>query len=92
MIKVLYVDDEPDLLTLGRIFLEREGDFTVTTAPGAAEAIDLLKDHSFDVIISDYQMPKMDGITFLKELKAEGIRLRSSSSPGEAGKKWSSRR
>lgn len=38
MISVLYVDDEPDLLKIGKLFLERSGDFTVTTVSGATEA------------------------------------------------------
>ena len=71
-IQVLYVDDETDLLTIGKLFLERLGNFSVTTTPGAVEAISILKSRSFDAIISDYQMPKMDGITFLKHLKSEG--------------------
>ncbi|MDD1729495.1 MAG: PAS domain S-box protein, partial [Methanospirillum sp.] len=71
-IHALYVDDEEDLLTLGKVFLERLGDFTVTTVPGAARAIELLSNHSFDVIISDYQMPKMDGIEFLKTVRSSG--------------------
>lgn len=72
IIHVLYVDDDPDLLKLGEIFLERSGNMTVTTARGAHEAIPLLRDQTFDVIISDYQMPQMDGIAFLKHLKHEG--------------------
>lgn len=71
-INTLYVDDEPDLLKLGKIFLERSGEFNVTTVIGAYEAIDLIKGQLFDVIVSDYQMPKMDGIAFLKYLKTEG--------------------
>ncbi|PKL60063.1 MAG: hypothetical protein CVV33_04620, partial [Methanomicrobiales archaeon HGW-Methanomicrobiales-4] len=71
-IRVLYVDDEINLLDLGKLFLERLGDFTVTTASGAAEVIDILKSDSHDVIISDYQMPVMDGIALLKHLKSHG--------------------
>ncbi|HWQ67209.1 MAG TPA: PAS domain S-box protein [Methanospirillum sp.] len=71
-VHILYVDDEPDLLTTGKLFLERLGDFHVTPSSSASEAIAFLKEHSFDVIISDYQMPHMDGIAFLKHLKAEG--------------------
>ena len=67
-IHALYVDDDPMLLKLGQIYLEKIGDFTVTTAPGAVEAIRLLTDESFDVIISDYEMPKMDGMEFLNLL------------------------
>lgn len=72
MISVLYVDDEPALLNIGALYLERLGDYSVTTTPGAAEAIDLLQQQNFDVIVSDFQMPLMDGISFLKYLKSEG--------------------
>ncbi len=72
-IHALYVDDEANLLEIGKLYLERTGDFSVTTAPGSIEAIELLKEQSFDVIISDYQMPVMDGIEFLRHLKSEGI-------------------
>ena len=72
MISILYVDDETMLLSLVKIYLERNGEFAVTIAPGAAEAKDLLTHQSFNAIISDYQMPGMDGIEFLKHLKMEG--------------------
>ncbi|EHQ36426.1 PAS domain S-box protein [Methanoplanus limicola] len=69
MISVLYTDDEPALLEIGKIFLEKTGDFTVKTATGADEALNLLEKEKFDVIVSDYQMPKMDGIEFLIEVR-----------------------
>ena len=71
-ISLLYVDDEPGLLDIGKLFLERDGEIIVTTAPNAPEAIRLLSEQSYDAIVSDYQMPKMDGIAFLKHLKAAG--------------------
>jgi PAS domain S-box-containing protein len=71
MISVLYVDDEPHLLELGRIFLERSGEFRVQTAVSAPKALELLTTRSFDAIISDYQMPEMDGISLLKTVRAE---------------------
>ena len=40
MISVLYVDDEPDLLDIGRIFLEESGEFRVGTSTSALEALD----------------------------------------------------
>lgn len=72
LISVLYVEDEEHLLTAGREFLSRSGDFVVTGASTAEEAIDILKNRKFDAIISDFQMPGMDGIQFLKYLKEKG--------------------
>ncbi len=68
---VLYVDDEPVLLELGKTFLEMSGDLHVETATSAADAIEYLKTGIVDCIISDYQMPLMDGIMFLKHIRAQ---------------------
>ena len=68
-IRILYVDDEPSLLDIGKIFLEKTGDFTVTTALSASEAVRLLEQERFDAIISDYQMRGMDDIQFLIEVR-----------------------
>jgi CheY-like chemotaxis protein len=71
-IRVLYVDDEQNLLDLCKVFLERSGDLIVTTSTGASEAIRILELTKFDAIVSDYQMPEMDGIEFLKIVRARG--------------------
>ena len=67
--RVLYVDDDPGLLEIARLFLEQTGEFSVTTSASAQEALDSLSIQSHDVIISDYQMPDMDGIVFLNEVR-----------------------
>ncbi len=71
-LKVLYVDDEPELLEIGKIFLERGGDYSVTTCEGAGEAMKRISGEAFDVIVSDYMMPECDGIRFLKYLRKHG--------------------
>jgi PAS domain S-box-containing protein len=70
MISVLYVDDEPDLLHLGKIFLEETGDFRVDTVRLPEEVLSRLDKDSYDAIVCDYQMPGMTGIALLKEVRA----------------------
>ena len=72
VIHVLYVDDEPALLELTKLFLERSGDFSVDTAISAQEAAGILRDHHYDIIISDYQMPGKNGIEFLQQVRQAG--------------------
>ena len=71
MISVLFVDDEPALLEITRLYLEKNGSMAVETCRSALEALGILKNRKFDVIVSDYEMPLMDGIMFLKILRAE---------------------
>ena len=89
LIRVLYVDDEPSLLTIAKLFLEKEGDFAVDVLTSAREAIDRLASEEYDAIVSDYQMPEMNGIALSKTLKLNypGVKSRSSYSRGGAGKR-----
>jgi len=68
-IRILYVDDESGLLDIGKLFLERGGAFYVATLTSAIEALEQLKTERYDAIISDYQMPDMDGLEFLKQVR-----------------------
>ena len=62
MISILYVDDEPGLVALLRHYLQQTGEFQVLTAGSGPEALALLERHPVDVVVSDYQMPDMNGI------------------------------
>ncbi|NMB77860.1 MAG: PAS domain S-box protein [Methanomicrobiales archaeon] len=71
MYHVLYVDDDPHLLDVARFFLERSGEMKLETAKLATEALRLPGLGSFDAIVADYEMPRMDGIAFLKKIRAD---------------------
>jgi len=71
MSRLLYVDDESALLELGKLFLEMSGVLEVDTAVSASEAIEKLRISTYDGIISDYSMPGMDGIAFLKYVREQ---------------------
>ncbi len=69
MIAVLLVDDDPSLFNITRILLEKEGEITVDLCNSGYEALEILKTKSYDAIVSDYGMPEMNGIDFLREVK-----------------------
>jgi response regulator RpfG family c-di-GMP phosphodiesterase len=82
---LLLVDDEADILfALKRVF-RRDG-YTILTANSATEALKLLEQHKFDVIISDQKMPGMCGIEFLRAAKVsspDSIRIMLSTNMDE---------
>ncbi len=69
MISILYVDDEPDFVDLCRIYLEKQKDFTIDSSNLATDALKKVAGATYDIIISDYQMPGMNGIEFLKNIR-----------------------
>ncbi len=69
-ITVLLVDDEPGLTGIAKRFLERSGICQVDIANSATEALEMLTSGQYDAVVSDYLMPDMDGITFLKTVRS----------------------
>ena len=63
---ILCVDDEPNILRSLNWLLRK--DFDVMTAPSGHEALALVRQNDFDVIISDQRMPGMTGAEFLREV------------------------
>ncbi|MGZ3238317.1 MAG: response regulator, partial [Burkholderiaceae bacterium] len=67
--RILLVDDEPSVLSaLKRVF--RQENYEVVTSNDPKQALDLLSSESFQVIISDYMMPAMNGGELLKQARA----------------------
>lgn len=73
MRSVLYVDDEDALLDITRIFLERDGEIQVETCSDPQVALERLEAKKYDVVVTDYEMPLLNGIELLKAIKARGI-------------------
>ena len=65
---ILLVDDNRDGLTVRRILLEEAG-FRVRTAGSAAEALDLFTSSRFEIMITDYRMPQMDGTQLIGRIR-----------------------
>jgi DNA-binding NtrC family response regulator len=66
---LLIVDDEEMVLTSLSAFLMLETDYNVETFTSANAAIEFAEGNRFDLVISDYLMPEMDGISLLGRLK-----------------------
>lgn len=67
---ILLVDDSITTITLEKNILMKAG-YNIEIAENPVEAFDKLKTTQFDLIISDIEMPEMDGLTFLEKLKTD---------------------
>ncbi len=68
--KILIVDDEELIRTVIKEYC-KEADYEVDEATTGMEALELLKENHYDLMVLDIMMPKMDGYTLLKELPQE---------------------
>ena len=73
-IRILWVDDEIDILKSHILFLEKKN-YEVTKCTNGADAIDLVDKHSFDIVFLDENMPGINGLETLSEIKQKHTNL-----------------
>ncbi len=74
MTSILVVDDERSMRDFLKILLTKEG-YKVETAAGGADALQLLEEHTFNLVISDIKMDGMSGLELLNEIKEQNPSL-----------------
>jgi DNA-binding NtrC family response regulator len=67
--RILIVDDETDMLLLLNRIISEETDHVVVTESDPKKALDLFRQETFDLVITDLKMPKMNGVKLLESLK-----------------------
>ena len=75
---IVIVDDEEMVLTSLSSFLQMETEYAVHTFTSATKALEFIREKEVDLVVSDYLMPELDGISFLakvKEMRPEATRI-----------------
>ncbi|MBV8124125.1 MAG: response regulator, partial [Paucibacter sp.] len=67
---ILFVDDEPSILSALKRLFRPEG-YSIFTAESGMAGLETMRTHSVDVVISDMRMPEMDGAAFLEKVRNE---------------------
>ena len=70
MTRILICDDEPDIVSALKIYLEAEG-YTTISAYNGTDALDILAREDIQLVLMDVMMPQMDGITALAKLREQ---------------------
>jgi DNA-binding response OmpR family regulator len=68
--RILVVDDDENILNMEKTILEQRG-FEVTGAIGGAEALEVLGQRTFDLVLLDVMMPEVDGFTVCRKIKED---------------------
>ena len=68
--RILVVDDDENILNLEKTILEQKG-FDVTGAGGGSEALKILAERDFDLVLLDVMMPEVDGFTVCRKIKED---------------------
>jgi PAS domain S-box-containing protein len=72
MLKIVLVDDHEPTLSITKILLSRSG-YKIIPASNGADALNKIRKHSPDLVVSDILMPVMDGFTLCRELKKDHL-------------------
>ncbi len=67
--KILAVDDEPDMLKLLSTIIREKTHYEITTTNNPLEALEMVQQGSFDLVIADLKMPGLDGVELLEAIK-----------------------
>lgn len=71
IIPVLFVDDNRELANIFQFYLEETGLFTVHVCLDGEDALEYLGQHDVQAVISDFDMPDMDGIALIQNIRAQ---------------------
>ncbi|HTY15164.1 MAG TPA: response regulator [Methanoregulaceae archaeon] len=82
------MDDEPELLKVAKLFLERSNEIVIDTLDSPVRGLETLDLGLYSVIVSDYLMPDMDGIEFLKRIRDRYGDIPFILFTGPEGRKW----
>jgi len=69
VLTIVIVDDEPMVLTSLKSFLNLETEYNIMTFLSAKDALKYITENKVDLVVSDFLMPEMDGITFLAKVR-----------------------
>lgn len=72
---VLHVDDDAAILEITKAYLEKSGRIEVISCLSVPSAFEMLTEHQVDIIVSDYEMPDMDGIRLLRTIRGHGCTI-----------------
>ena len=74
MQRILLVDDDTDILEIIQLDLEDDPDNAIDTCSSSTKALDFAHDNKYDVIITDWRMPDLNGTEFVRTLREQGCK------------------